>query len=66
MTLTDYAPYAVMVLTALAGLVSWAYLRTPPLPQTPLPSLPGGTTITLAADDGSVDSDDSFAIELVE
>ncbi len=66
MTLVDYAPYAVMVLTALVGLVCWAGLRTPPRPQTPLPPQPEGTTMMLVGDDGSVDPGDPFYIELVD
>jgi hypothetical protein len=66
MTLIDYAPYALMVLTALAGLACWAYLKTPPLRRPPMPPQPGGTTMTLSGEDGSVDLDDPFTIELVD
>ena len=66
MTFADYAPYAVMVLTALIGIAYWASRRTPPPPPTALPTHPEGMTMTLALDDGSIDPDDTFAIELVD
>lgn len=66
MTLVDYAPYAVMVLTALVGLACWAGLRTLPRPQTHVPSQTDGRTMMLAGDDGSVDLDDPCYIELVD
>lgn len=62
--LLSYAPYAVIVLTALIGLACWTCFRPRPMSPTSAQPQPAETGLTLVGDDGSID--DGFYIELVD